>query len=123
MKFEEFLIEAGKRFAYSKDGVRKHVKTDREAEEWKQTIAKTPKPAKKDHLPEIARIIETEVGNHFPDSDGMDVINSKVRKLTGIKDPYEATLIIDKAAKKHLRVKDFHTYVDDMHKQYAKDNP
>ena len=114
MDFEQYLNE-GKLYATSKDGVRKQVKNDREAAEWRNTVAKPPKPekaAKVDHLPEIARIIQHEVGNHYPDSDGWDAINSKVRKLTGVRDPYEASQLMDKAAKKHLQAKSFGHYVD-----------
>lgn len=127
MNFEEFLTE-GKLYATSKDGVRKQVKNDAEAHEWRETIAKQPKEkaaraAKTSafDLGKIARIIEAEVGNHYPDSDGFDAIKKQVQRLyPHVRNSWDVTELLNKAAKKELKSKSYGEYVDDFHTEQGK---
>lgn len=72
------------------------------------------KEARENRSLHIARHIEAEVGNHYPDSDGFEAISNKVRKL-GIPH-HEVIDHLDKAARKHLGAKSFDHYVDNFHK-------
>lgn len=125
MDFESFLMMEGKLFAYSKDGVRKQVKNDAEAAEWRNTVAKPKKEPKKEpkaaeDLNWVARIIQHEVSNGYPDTDGWDFALSAVRKKQPHLGVMEAGDLLNKAAKKILKVKDFQGYVDYFHKDYGK---
>jgi hypothetical protein len=83
------------------------------------TQAKRDSKANQSH--EIARHIETEVGNHYPDSDGFDAIAKKLRSHYGISS-HAAIDHMDAAARKHLGAKSFSHYVDNFDKDYKKDN-
>lgn len=72
------------------------------------------KEARENRSLHIARHIEAEVGNHYPDSDGFEAISNKVRKM-GIPH-HEVIDHLDKAARKHLGAKSFDHYVDNFHK-------
>lgn len=72
------------------------------------------KEARENRSALIARHIEAEVGNHYPDTDGFEVISNKVRKM-GIPH-HEVIDHLDKAARKHLGAKSFDHYVDNFHK-------
>lgn len=74
------------------------------------------KEARENRSLHIARHIEAEVGNHYPDSDGFEAISNKVRKM-GIPH-HEVIDHLDKAARKHLGAKSFDHYVDNFHKDY-----
>lgn len=87
--------------------------------------AKEPKPKShaqrvNDMHKELARHIEAEVGNHYPDSDGTHVLYPKVdalkRKhgLTYSQHNYNHDHL-DAAAKKHLGAKSFSHYLDNFH--------
>lgn len=80
----------------------------------KKNAAEARKNAKADQSGMIARHIETEVGNHYPDSDGYDAIASKLHRM-GI-GHHDAITHMDKAARKHLGAKSFSHYVDNFHK-------
>lgn len=74
----------------------------------------------------LAREIEMQVGAHFPDSEGLDAIMSRARKIYGFDRNYPEHMLmdlIDAAAKKHLGSNDFYSYVEDFHAQHASDNP
>lgn len=74
----------------------------------------------------LAREIEMQVAAHFPDSEGLDAIMSKARKIYGYDRSYPEHMLmdlIDAAAKKHLGSDDFYSYVEDFHAQHASDNP
>ena len=63
-------------------------------------------------LEELANIIEQEIGNSFPDGDPFDHIAPRARRL-GI--PMgNLSEWMDRAAKKHLGTKDYHTYLADI---------
>jgi hypothetical protein len=115
--FETFLAE-GRRFAYSKDGVRKEVKSDAEAANWKDTIAKPAKsaPAKKEAIDYtwLSHVIMTEVSQIFPDNDGFEQISRKFLKKYPHVDSWDVRKHIDKACKQHLNMKDFDDYIDHM---------
>ena len=83
--------------------------------------------AKDDHkkaedrkLYQIAHHVNTEVANHYPDTDGYEAITHHLRGM-GIH-PMDAIHHINKAVKKHLGAKDFSDYVDQFHKDYHADN-
>lgn len=80
----------------------------------KKNAAEARKNAKADQSGMIARHIETEVGSHYPDSDGYDAIASKLHRM-GI-GHHDAITHMDKAARKHLGAKSFSHYVDNFHK-------
>jgi len=100
-------------------------KTAREKKEAASASKKSDSAARAEHKANqsyrIARHIETEVGNHYPDSDGFEAIQHKLRKHEGIH-PYDAIDHMNHAAKKHLGAKSFSDYVDQFHSDYAKDN-
>lgn len=83
----------------------------------KKKAAEDRKGAKADQSHMIARHIEAEVGNHYPDSDGYDAIASKLHKM-GI-GRHDAITHMDKAARKHLGAKSFSHFVDNFHKDYG----
>lgn len=113
--FEE-LSEANKLnlFVYTKDGERKKAKTEAEAAYWRayskpgKTKAEPVKSGP--DLKKIADIVQHEVANAYPDSDGLDFIFSKMKKTMGI-DEDRAYDLINKAVKAHLGVKDFDKYI------------
>ena len=74
----------------------------------------------------LAREIEMQVGAHFPDSEGLDAIMSRARKIYGFDRNYPEDMLMDlinDAVKKHLGSDDFYSYVEDFHAQHASDNP
>ena len=74
----------------------------------------------------LAREIEMQVGAHFPDSEGLEAIMPRARKIYGFDRSYPEHMLmdlIDAAAKKHLGSDDFYSYVEDFHAQHASDNP
>lgn len=74
----------------------------------------------------LAREIEMQVGAHFPDSEGLDAIMSRARKIYGFDRNYPEDMLMDlinDAVKKHLGSNDFYSYVEDFHAQHASDNP
>lgn len=83
----------------------------------KKNASEARKNAKAAQSYTIARHIEAEVGNHYPDSDGYDAIASKLHKM-GI-GHHDAITHMDKAARKHLGAKSFSHYVDNFHKDYG----
>lgn len=74
----------------------------------------------------LAREIEMQVAAHFPDSEGLDAIMSRARKIYGFDRSYPEYMLMDlinDAVKKHLGSNDFYSYVEDFHAQHASDNP
>jgi len=78
------------------------------------------KKAEDRKLYQIAHHVNTEVANHYPDTDGYEAITHHLRGM-GIH-PMDAIHHINKAVKKHLGAKDFSDYVDQFHKDYHADN-
>lgn len=116
-------LSEGKLYATSKDGVRKAVMNDAHAAEWRDTVAKPPKKdnsaaraatkeAAASQLRAVSRIVQNEVSNGYPDTDGFDFILPKLKKMYPQMKSYEYMDLINKAVKTHLGAKDFHAYVD-----------
>lgn len=81
--------------------------------------------AKKKHKEEIdhwtARVVNAEVGAHYPDTDGWDAIHKHMKKI-GLHDAYDAHEHVSRVVRKHLGAKSFGDYVDKFHADYKRDN-
>ena len=97
---------------------------------WNSKYGKPTKP--KADLWKIAQIIMDEVGNAVPDGDPIDLIVPRVAQLMGHKDSasawapswdhpsaWDIVPILDKAARKHLHVKDYNEYLANMWDSYS----
>ena len=113
-----YSLEASKS-RMAKEKAREDAKKSKSDAGKAATQAKRDSKANQSH--EIARHIETEVGNHYPDSDGFDAIAKKLRSQYGISS-HAAIDHMDAAARKHLGAKSFSHYVDNFDKDYKKDN-
>lgn len=60
-------------------------------------------------LERLADMIDEAIGNAFPDGDPWDALYPKMRKM-GIRE-YDMLDWLDRAVKKHLGAKDYHTYL------------
>lgn len=91
------------------------------AKKVKVSRAKSEKMPKAELLSRLADIIAEEAGNSLPDGDPWDNIFRRARKLPIPVENLEYRLIdwLDAAAKKHLGVKSYHGYLDQIWKGYA----
>jgi hypothetical protein len=91
------------------------------AKKVKVSRAKSEKMPKAELLSRLADITAEEAGNSLPDGDPWDNIFRRARKLPIPVENLEYRLIdwLDAAAKKHLGVKSYHGYLDQIWKGYA----
>jgi len=83
--------------------------------------AAAKRESKEQMLIAIANAIQDAAGQAFPDGDPWDILSPKLRRM-GI-DTYDISKWLAAAAKKHLGVKDFNSYMANMYDDYAADQP
>lgn len=96
---------------------------DRAMEKAYQTHLRTQKKERREHMDRhIAQLAQHAVAEHYPDSDGLDHLQHQVHKHYGIH-PDNSMPHINRAVRKHLGARDYHGYLNQVHKQYKADNP
>lgn len=133
-EFKNELMEGWRTYATTKDGHRTLVKNDRHAAEVRDSYhnpkkdpsynapAKKAKPGAVDYE-HLARKIEMNAGDHYPDTDGFDAMSRHLKKTHPHINSHEHIDHLDKACKKHLGAKSYGDYIDKTYAEFDKDNP